>query len=533
MAVTIVSEPGLLSFSKNPVEFHLRTDEWVNLQPVAGVYEMQFTTKLTTIGSSLTLSWNGNTVQFFVESTTTPTGYNLPQDITSTTLAQYVEALADTWFDAQYLLQKDFIIEYVATDTIRFTAREAGTELALTYSTTIPSGHAVFSTATTPIALGTLDDYAIIMDVEVEEVYGSGNFTRIGTLHGTPVLYDDSGTLKGDVKFNVAELLDGALQDKEDSPDVASSTAFIADNTNLQWRAIWAQRYTVGSEVVITKRTQSDDKRVLKGGLAYLDVPALPDLETNYFGAASKPLNTWIPSTKEVTAEEKHWLYFLTEYNLTGLEKFRSTFTVYYTDGTTDTAGLDDVTAQNQWETYAYAVGFNQRGLDTLQPSKTAYKYTVQIIVLPSVPHETITQTFWLVDQTQQDKHFLFENSAQGWDNLRTNGACRAITNISKTEAANMVEAGYAATDAVVKQRTESHSDTFEVFTGFKPRAELEHMRDFLRTERCYEVVNGEKIPVVIDGGSFEMERTETGNYAYGLKFRYRHAFVNKGYSNA
>lgn len=533
MSLAVISEPGLITYSKNPAEYHLRSSAWVTQQPVAGVYEMVFTTKLTTVGSTLSLSWNGNTVNFIVVVTTTPTGYNLPDDIASTTLSQYCQQVAENYFSAQYLLEKDFIIEYVAPDTIRFTAKEPGTELELTYSTTIPSGEAVFTTATAPVALETLDNYAVILDVEVEETYGSGTFTRIGTLHATPTLYDDSGTLKGDVKIDVQELLHGFLQTRTDAPDPASTTAFAADNTNLQWRVVYAEQYTTGNTTVVLRRILGTTKRVLKGALNYLDVPTIGDLVTNHYGAALKPLQTWQPTTKEVTAAELHWIYWLTPHQLTGPDQYRSQFTVYYTDGTTATSGPDTVTAQDQYETYGYAVGFNQRGLDLLQPTKTPYKYTWYLTIQGTASLDTITVTFMLVDETRQDKFFVYENSAQGWDTLRCNGDVQAAASFAKKEALNALQAGYAATDRTVETKSEGFTDSYTVFTGFKTQAELKHLRDFFNSENVYEIVNNELVPVVINASrAVEFEHEKTGEYSYGLEFTYRHAFLNKGYSN-
>ena len=533
MSLTVISEPGVIAYSKNPIEWHLRSANYVTTQPVAGVYEMVFTTKLTTIGSALTLSWNGNSVTFFVDTTTDANGYLLPDDIPSTTVGQYCEALADTWFTAQYLLQKDFIIEYVATNTVRFTAREAGTELALTYTTDIPSGEAVFSTATTPVGLDVLDNYAVIMDVEVEETYGSGTFTRIGTLHATPTLYDDAGTLKGDAKLDVQELIDGFLQTREDAPNPASATAFAADNTNLMYRVVYAERYSINSSFVTVYRTQSDNKRVLKGGLNYQDVANVGDLDTNYFSAALKPFNTFQPFTKEVTANELHWIYWCTPHQLTGIDQYRTFFTVYYTDGTTDTSA-PDLTTQDKYETYAYAVGFEQRSLDTLQPAKIPYKYTLQISIQGTATTDTVVQTFWLVDETRQDKQFLFENGVQGWDTLRCNGDAVNSAAFSKKEALNVLQDGYSATDRIIEVKSEGFTDTTKVFTGFKPKAEAAHLRAFLNSEKVYEVVNGVLVPVVVNASkSFELEHEKTGDYGYGLEFTYRHAFLNKGYSNA
>lgn len=514
------------------MEYHLRSSAWVNGQPQAGVYEMTFTTKLTTLAATLTLSWNGNTVVFYVESTTTPSGYNLPQDIASTTLAQYVEFLAEVWFPAQYLLEKDFIIENIVGNKVRFTAKQPGTELQLTYSTTIPSGQATMATTTAPIAWGFLDDYQVIMDVELEETYGSGEFTRIGTLSATPVLYDDAGTWKGDVKFDIQELLDGALQTRHDPPTLTASVPTIADNTNLRYRVIYAERFNVVGTTVFVRRVQSGDSIVLKGGLQYLDVPAVPDLEHDFYTLTDKPFNTWQPIVKEVTAAEPHFLYFFTDHQLTGSNRFHLRAEVYYTDGTTDTATLMSTDVQSIHETYYYRVSFNDEGLDALQPTKTPYKYTIYIDETGAAITTQVV-TFWLVDETRNDRFFLFENSAQGWDTLRCNGNRSAINNVVKVEAANMLQAGYAATDATVVQKTESTADTFEIFTGFKPKAEIMHLRDFLRSEKVFEVVDGALVPVVVNGGSFELETEETGNYGYGLKFRYRHAFVNKGYSNA
>ena len=530
MSLAVIAQPGYISLSKNPVEFHLRSSAYVNQQPVAGVWELAFTTKLTTIGAYHLFEFDGHTVQMFVESTTTPSGYNLPQDIAATTLNQYVEALADTWLPAQYLLEKHFTIEYVSGPLIRLTAKDAAT--VLTVSTTTPGAQATWSTATTPIQLSTLDDYTVIMDIEVEETYGSGEFTRIGTLHGSPVLYNDGGTLKGDFKLDVAELLDGVLQNRTDAPSITASVPTIASNTNLQWRSIYSERYSVAGTVYHVRRVATDTKRVLKGGLKYLDVPALPDLETDLYGVTAKPFNTWQPRTKHVTATEPHFLYFLTDHQLTGANRFHLRAEVYYTDGTTDTATLMSGDVQAQWETYYYRVSFNDEGLDALQPTKIPYKYTVYIDeTLAAITTEVCT--FWLDDITRQDRFFFYENSLQGWETLRCNGDHSAVQTVAKTEAANTVQAGYSATDAVVKQKTQSYADQFTVFTGFKTKAEAIHLREFMASENYYEVVNGALIPVVVDAGSFELEYDRTGEYSYGLKFRYRHAFINKGYSKA
>lgn len=532
MSLTVVSQPGLLSFSKNPCEFHLRSNAWVNQQPVAGVWDLVFTTKLATLSSTLTLEWGGNSVTFLVQATgTAASGYNLVQDIATTTLAQYVEQLATDYFSAQFLLEKDFIIEYVASNTIRFTAKNA--ESVLTTSTTIPGGEATISNTTTPIQTGYLNDYNVIMDVEVEETYGSGNFTRIGTLHGAPTLYNDGGTLKGDVKIDVQEVLDGFLQERTDPPTLGTTTPVIADNTNLQWRVIYAEQYTILGEVTTVRRIQSDDKRVLKGGLKYLDVPAVGDLETNHFGAALKPWNTWQPDGKQVTADEPHFLYWLTDYDLTGLERFRLSATVYYTDGSTQSTTLQDVTTQEQYETFIYVASFNEQGLDALS-AQTPYKYEISLQENPGSSVVAKTFTFYLVDNTRQDRFFLFENSAQGWDTLRCNGDVEALVNVSKTESAVPLQAGYAATDATVKVKSQGYGDTFEVFSGFKPKAEITYLRDFLNSENVFEIIDGALVPVVVEvGRTFKLEHDITGEYGYGLQFTYRHAFINKGYSNA
>jgi hypothetical protein len=124
---------------------------------------------------------------------------------------------------------------------------------------------------------------------------------------------------------------------------------------------------------------------------------------------------------------------------------------------------------QAQWETYYYRVSFNDEGLDTLQPTKTPYKYTVYIDeTLAAITTEVCT--FWLVDITRQDRFFLYENSLQGWETLRCNGDMEASATVAKTEAANTVQAGYAATDAVVKQKSQGYADRLPYSQDTKPR---------------------------------------------------------------
>lgn len=530
MGISIVSEPGFISLSKNPCEFHLRTDNWITTQPVAGVWDLTFTTKLSTIGAYHLLEFDGHSVAFYVASTTTPNGYNLPDDIASTTLDQYVAALADTWFPAQYLIDKYFTVEFVSGPILRLTAKDPNTELTIT--TTTPGGQASWSTTTAAAPMETRPDYYIILDVEVEEIYGSGNYTRIGTLHAAPDVYDDSGTLKGDVKFDVAELLHGFLQDKTDKPALGFPTATAANNTHLQWHAIWAQRYTILNEVVTITRVQSDLKQVLKGGLKYLDVPTIPDLENDFYGLTAKPFQTWQPDGKQVTAAEPHFLYFLTDFQITGPDYYELTATVYYTDGTTDTSVINTNAVAGRWDVYYYRVGFEVEGLNLLQPTKTPYKYTVQLTETGGGMASEV-RTFYLVDETRQDRFFLYENSFGAWETLRCNGDMEAVASVAKTEAANLLQAGYAATDAIIQQKSQGYEDAFTVFTGYKSKAEAIHLREFINSENYFEVIDGYRIPVVVDAGSFKLEFDKTGDYAYGLKFNYRHAFINKGHSNA
>lgn len=528
MALTVVDEPGYISASKNPIEFHLRSPHYVNQQPTVGVWELTFTSKLTTLGAYHLFEFDGNSVQMYVESTTTPNGYNLPQDITSTTLNQYVDALVDTWFPAQYLLEKYFIIEYVTAATVRFTAKSADTTLTIT--TTTPGGEATWSTATTPISMSTLDDYSVIMDIEVEEVYGSDEWTRIGTLHADPILYDDSGTWKGDVKFDVHEILDGFLQTREDSPTLSASIPTIADNTNLQWRAIYAERYTVAGEVVIVRRVQTDVYRVIKGGLDYRDYPTLWDMATSVYGVTDKPFNSWQPLVRQVTLEESHFLYFLTDHALVSPQRFHLKATVYYADGSTQNATLMSGDTQQQWETFYYRCGFNDEGLDALS-TETPYKYEVWI---ENTSQTVISEvrTFWLALTTRQDRFFMYENSMQGWNTLRTTGEHRALPNAQKTEGKKVVQKGYTATEHNTVQKSNGYTDGFEVSIGPKWKDEFAALRDFMNSERHYEIIDGVKVPIVVDTAAMKLEYERTGSYAFIESFKYRFAFINKGYSH-
>lgn len=535
MAITTVSTAGHLVLSENPAEFHLQTDAWVTQQPVAGVYELAFTTKLSTGLSYLTLTWGGQSVTFIVVpyAVAYATGYALPDDLPSTTLVQYVQALANTWFAANYYLEKDFIIEYAAGPLVRFTAKEPGTELEMTWTTDIPSGEAVMSEATSAVAWEYAEDHSFILDIEVEEVLGSGEYTRVGTVHADPVLYDDSGTWIGEAKIDVAKLLSGFLQNRIDLPTIGSGSPQQVVNTLLLWRAIYAEQFNFNGDVVATWRTQSSDYQVLKGGLKHLDVPLFSDLLTDFYGATDKPWNTWQPNGKEVTMEEQHWLtlYCDTDYP-SGL---RLQAKVYYSDGTTSaTTTLTTNGSHGQYEAWIYRVGFNDEGLDALTPSGVVpTKYDVWMIDTGSSDTVGVLRTFKIVDSTRNDRFFLFENSLGAFDTLRCNGERTVRNSVEKTEAKRVVQAGYAADEHILVQQTIADQDSFEIFTGWKPRAEVIHLRDFMRSSRVFELLNGALIPIVVEPGTFDLEYDRTGSYNYGLKFGYRYAFTNTGYSNA
>ena len=292
------------------------------------------------------------------------------------------------------------------------------------------------------------------MDIEVEEVYGSDVWTRVGPVHGDAILYDDAGTWKGDVKIDIHEVLDGFLQTREDSPTIGATTPAIADNTNLQYRVIYAERFTAIGEVVIGAITQTAAYRVLKGGMDYRDFPALWDLENAFYGVTDKPFNSFQPVVRKVTAEEEHFLHFLTDYSLIGVNEFKVHATIYFTNGTTHTPPPSGTPDQEQWETYIYPVGFNALGLDAYITSvNIPYKYTVKIVGSGVGGITTEIRTFWLEESSRQDRFFMYENSVQGWNTLRTNGEHRAMPTTQKTEAKKALQKGYGATDANVVQK--------------------------------------------------------------------------------
>ncbi|MGB1317913.1 MAG: hypothetical protein ACPG5W_06890, partial [Flavobacteriales bacterium] len=461
--------------------------------------------------------------------------YNLPNDIASTTLTQYVQALASDWFPANYLLDRDFTIEYVAGDIIRFTAKEVGTSFAIAETTTIPSGHAVWSVDNAAVDWEFRPDFTVLMDVEVEEVYGSNEWIKLGPLHADPIVYNDGGTWKGDVKIDVQEMLDGVLQNKEDSPTIGSTTAVIADKTNLQWRAIYVERYTLNGEVFFAKRTQIGDYRVLKGGMDYRDYPALGDLENAVYDQPQYRFNTFLPTTKRVTAEEEHFLYYLAMEDGGGgsvAHNFKAT--VFYTNGSSSSpTSLISQQVQQKYETYILPCGFNAMGLDALS-ALIPYKYTVKVSMTGTGSGiDTETRTFWLEGSTRQDRFYHYENSAQGWGVLRTNGTHKAIAKTNKVEGKRMVQDGYGSTDANLVQKSSGVIEGFEVFIGPKPKDEFAALRDFMNAERHYEIIDGKKVPIIVDTKTWKLEHERTGDYTFVESFKYRFAFINKGFSRA
>lgn len=543
MAITVVSEPGYLSLSKDPIEFHLQTNKWVTTQPTTSIYSMVFSTKLTTAGEKLTFDWNGNTVTFVVEATTDPDGYNLPTALGSTTLEEYVEALVDNWFGGNYLLLRDFEITKSGTDTIIFAGRDSSIDMNAPV-TDINASYATLTGVSSGVEAVYNPNFTFIMHVEVEEVYGSDEWTRLDPIHAYPILYYDTIALnwKGRAKIDVSTLIDGMLQTREETLDIDETDEVIADQTNLQWRVIYTEQYTIDSSLFTDLHEDvfqgptyvSDTKRVIKGGMKYLDIPLFPDLITDFYGTATKPANTWVPNGAFVTQEQLHFLTYLITHVQTGVATFDLKATVYYTDSTDDTDVILSTTDPLENETWRFPVGFLANGLEAWQPAKIPYKYEIWLQYSDlGDPWVGERKTFWLEVESRQDRYFIYENSFGAHEILRTSGEFSATPEVSKTTGKRVVEAGYAADNANFAQKSNGYSDVFEVSTGFKTKEEFIQLREFINSDIHYEIIDGKKVPIVVSTTKMKLEYELTGSYDRIESFKYRHAFINKAYSNA
>lgn len=333
------------------------------------------------------------------------------------------------------------------------------------------------------------DNFRLYDDVRVEDVADSGTF--VSKL--TQALPPDAD---GNVVFQVRE----AFRDVVKAVPPTLNQATIARLTDRVKRFKHYTGELQDDEVTPGTLTASDVYLVLLGGLSKFAWASI-----NFFATylpANKKFLTWAPLEKQVDRTQEDYLNYLVFDATTAQLKLR--LKVYFDDGTNSTSTILTQSAVVQWNLYQLPAGPANTGVLLINPAKTVTKYELW---LEDQDDEVISEVrTYLLDLFTHPRRrvFMFLNSLGAYETLRFTGQAELTTEFVKDGMVKFLPYNYAALDGEKETNHATLQEGGSYSTGYAASAAWhEYLKDFLLSRRVYDVTDGKRRPVQVQGGGF------------------------------
>jgi hypothetical protein len=366
-----------------------------------------------------------------------------------------------------------------------------------------------------------LTNFRCFDDVRVEMEAGTDLFTSKLKIDLVP----DSD---GNVTFQVSEAFRGVLTAAP--PDEAEDALVQLTDRIKKFRHFTGEISGTETEPNEEDLTPSALYMAMMGGLSKLQFPTQGQ---GGFFSTYLPINkkflTWAPTTKEVDNNQEDYLTFFIYSD--EIVQMQVRIKAYYDDGTneTDIIHTQEVSFAQLWQIPS---GTSNSGVKLINPAKNVIKYELSLLnQSDALISEVRTYTIDKINLPLR-RFFLFLNSLGSFEVLRFYGATATEANISKTNVVKFLPYNYEQLDgertvnfATVQKITE-HSTGYLKTLGADW---LAYMEDFLLSKQVYDITNGTRKPIAIEGGSFLVN--EDRNYERYVRFKALNSYQDEVYT--
>jgi len=361
-----------------------------------------------------------------------------------------------------------------------------------------------------------LTNFRIYDDVRVEDVADSDTYVSKLKTALTP-------DVDGNVLFQVRQAFRGVLS-------AAPPTLNQATITRLTDRIKRFKHY-IGDleddEVTPGALVASDAALVLLGGINKFNWPGM-----DFFGTylpANKKFMTWAPLIKQVDRLQEDYLnFFIYDADIAVIKLI---IKVYFDDDTdeTDTIATQAVAFQ---QLYQLPAGPENTGALLVNPAKNALKYELWLTDQDDVVI-TEVRTYILDTVTHPRKRlFMFLNSLGTYEVLRFTGAAELSTDVVKDNILKFLPYSYAALDGEMEVNNATLQEGGSYSSGYLndySREWLDYLKDFLLSRRVFDVTDGQRRPVMVQGGNFPTGADQ--NYERFIRFTAIDSYTDENYT--
>lgn len=217
----------------------------------------------------------------------------------------------------------------------------------------------------------TVNNYLVRCRIHMETYQDSGYFEPSEWLFYRP---DEDG----DVMIDLSQKVD-QLFDELDSKQGSESSVQKAQKSARKFRVEFAEHmganpYNQETDPWQGESLVTDFFRVLKGSMSQHNYGS--GFQTEIW--AAKKFVTNKSSGESAHIDQPQFLSFFLNYFFIDDDDVTIVAKVWYEDGTTAQSILDIITTGSFGELHTVPVGFKQRGLQNLEPTKTPYKYSIR-----------------------------------------------------------------------------------------------------------------------------------------------------------
>ena len=209
---------------------------------------------------------------------------------------------------------------------------------------------------------------------------------------------------------------------------------------------------------------------------------------------------------------------------------------VFYTDGTDsgEQSPLPVTSTLSVGQIVTYPSGFQQLGLDELNPAKTPDYYELWLNNGNGV-RVTQKMRYYLRDKEFNEVDIWFQSSLGRIEAVALRSGLTHGVQVDKNEFQRYLPANLDNTVHELASDDASMIDEYEVSTGYMSKEELLPFIDLVLSKRVWMIKNGQRIPIMVPKGQYAIVREgeADGAYEYALNVKFIKAFNNQSFSAA
>lgn len=505
--LNILTQPTLVVHTDNPVPIEIEAgNDWqYPTPPVNSGYMIEFASTSIVDGDTITFTIKG--VKYVVHimamgTSISDSGLEAEENYTPYTVEDYLNNVLIPTMKHNYTLSN--YLTFSAAPDILFI--EGLFEAELSVTTSIAGATVTFGGAGNDAIYP--PNYHVILDVLIDSA-------KIATLKAIPEKASPFAA-----KFDISDIAKSYVS--SELPTFAQTNVTQVTKSSAPCSFVFAEGY--GNPVVYqAKNVNLTPFMLLKGGLPF-------EMFQTYGLTAPIQISrkrSASPHSKIVTTSQQEYIYLFSYFSI-----FDTTTPVvvnaniYYTDGTNTTITCFEEIFENYKE-YIIPAGHDALNLASVNPSKNITKWEIEVISSEygaMIP----TQTYTLpIRCSYNELYFLFENSLNGFDTLRTTTNPVVGFQVSKEEFQKTIAYDYAAANGERTIHNLHATKRVKLSTGWVDFKFIKYLQEFLTSERIYQI-DGQFLPVQLIGNSFQLYKNDEQLFA--LEFEYEYLFESTKY---